>query len=160
MRSWKQQLCSVVPTTKLAQAIRSIFSARIPLGPNWQESTKNMAVARWGVMQTVRKCFILLILSYKFRKERCYFFPCPFEHTIDHMIDCWVTICLLFAPEEPILSSNLSPAVRTCLHMLQFLEDFLPNPCQGRFNAPKSFVDSIPPPPFSCIPKIHWYLIE
>ena len=40
------QLCSVVPPTKLAQAISSIFSPIIQLGPNWQQSTTRMAVAR------------------------------------------------------------------------------------------------------------------
>ena len=46
IRSLKIQLCSVVPPTKSAQAISSIFSPKIQLGPIWQQSTTNMAVAR------------------------------------------------------------------------------------------------------------------
>ena len=46
IRSGKSQICSVVPPTKPAQAISSIFSPKIQLGPNWQQSTTNMAVAR------------------------------------------------------------------------------------------------------------------
>ena len=38
-------LCSVVTPTKLAQAISSIFSPKIQLEPNWQQSTTKMAVA-------------------------------------------------------------------------------------------------------------------
>ena len=45
-RSGKRQLCSVVPPTKPAQTISSIFSPNIQLGPNWQPSTTNMAVTR------------------------------------------------------------------------------------------------------------------
>ena len=40
------QLCSVVPPTKPAQAISSIFCPIIQLGPNWQQSTTKMAVAQ------------------------------------------------------------------------------------------------------------------
>ena len=36
---------SIVPPTKSAQAISSIFSPKIQLGPNWQQSTTKMAVA-------------------------------------------------------------------------------------------------------------------
>ena len=46
IRSVKIQLCSVLPQTKPAQAISSIFSPKIQLGPNWQQSTTKMAVAR------------------------------------------------------------------------------------------------------------------
>ena len=53
-------------------------------------------------MQTVRNSFISLILSYKVRKNRCCFFPCLFEHTIHHMIDCCVLVGFLFPPEEPL----------------------------------------------------------
>ena len=42
----KRRLCSVVPPTKLAQAISSIFSPKTELGPNWQQSITKMAVAR------------------------------------------------------------------------------------------------------------------
>ena len=35
-----------VPPTKLAQTIISIVSPKIQLGPNWQQSTTMMAVAR------------------------------------------------------------------------------------------------------------------
>ena len=35
IRSGKRQLCFVVPLTKSAQAISSIFSPKIQLGPNW-----------------------------------------------------------------------------------------------------------------------------
>ena len=45
-RPGKIQICSVVPPTKSAQAISSIFSPNIQLGPNWQQSTTKMAVAR------------------------------------------------------------------------------------------------------------------
>ena len=41
-----------------------------------------------------------------------------------------------------------------------FVMFFLSNTCQGRFSIYKIFVDSIPPPPISCIPKTHWKLIE
>ena len=46
IRSGNRQLCSVVPPTKSAQAISSIFSPKIQLGPNWQQSTPKMAVER------------------------------------------------------------------------------------------------------------------
>ena len=39
IRSVKIQLCSVLTPTKSAQAIISIFSPKIHLGPNWQQST-------------------------------------------------------------------------------------------------------------------------
>ena len=42
----KKKLCSIVPPTKLAQAVSSIFSPKIQLGPNLQQSTTKMAVAR------------------------------------------------------------------------------------------------------------------
>ena len=42
----KRELCSVVPTTKSAQAISSVFSPKIQIGPNWQQSTIKMAVTR------------------------------------------------------------------------------------------------------------------
>ena len=42
----KKQTCSVVPPTKPAQAISSIFSPNIQLWPNWQQSTTKMAVSR------------------------------------------------------------------------------------------------------------------
>ena len=42
----KKQLISVVPPTKPAQAINSIFSPKIQLGPNGQQSTTKMDVAR------------------------------------------------------------------------------------------------------------------
>ena len=67
IRSGKIQLCSVVPPTKSAQAISSIFSPKIQLGPNWQKSTKKWLWQGWGVMQTVWKYFISLILSCKVR---------------------------------------------------------------------------------------------
>ena len=44
--SGKRQLCSVVPPTKSAQAISSIFNPKIQLGPNWHQPTTKMAVAR------------------------------------------------------------------------------------------------------------------
>ena len=46
VRSVKRYLCSVVPSTKSAQAISSIFSPKIQLWPNWQQSTTKMAMAR------------------------------------------------------------------------------------------------------------------
>ena len=46
IRSGKRHICSAVPPTKPAQAISSIFSPNIQLGPNWQQSTTKMAVAR------------------------------------------------------------------------------------------------------------------
>ena len=45
IRSGKRQCCSVIPPTKSAQVISSIFSPKIQLGPNWQQSTTKMAVA-------------------------------------------------------------------------------------------------------------------
>ena len=42
----KKHIFSVVPPTKSAQVISSIFSPKIQLGPNWQQSTTKMAVAR------------------------------------------------------------------------------------------------------------------
>ena len=45
IRSVKIQLCSVVPPTKSAQTISSIFSPNIQLGPNWHQSTTKLAVA-------------------------------------------------------------------------------------------------------------------
>ena len=42
----EKNICSVLPSTKSAQAISSIFSPNIQLGPNWQQSTTKMAVAR------------------------------------------------------------------------------------------------------------------
>ena len=88
------------------------------------------------------------------------FFHFLFEHTIHYMIDCCLLVYLLFPLEEPLWSPNISPTVLPFLHVLQFPRRFLSNPCQGRFSIPKSFVDSIPPPPISCIPKTHWKLIE
>ena len=44
--SGTRQLLSVVPPTNPAQAISSIFSPNIQLGPNWQQSTTKMAVSR------------------------------------------------------------------------------------------------------------------
>ena len=46
IRSGKIHLCFVVPLTKLVQNISSIFSPKIQLGPNWQQSTTEKAVAR------------------------------------------------------------------------------------------------------------------
>ena len=69
IRSGKIQLWSVVPPTKSAQAISFIFSPKIQLGPNWQQSTTKWMWHGWGVMHTVRQYFISLILSYKVRKN-------------------------------------------------------------------------------------------
>ena len=44
--SRKINLFSVVPPTKSAQAISSIFSPNVYIGPNLQQSTTKMAVAR------------------------------------------------------------------------------------------------------------------
>ena len=84
-------------------------------------TNKNGCGHGWGVMQRVRKSFISLILTYKARKKRCCFFLLLFGHIIHYMIDCCVPVCLLFPPEEPLQSPNLSPAVWPCLHVLQFL---------------------------------------
>ena len=46
LRSEKEHLCSGVRPAKSTQAIISIFSPKIKLGPNWQQSTTKMAVAR------------------------------------------------------------------------------------------------------------------
>ena len=46
IRSGKRQLCSVVPPTKSALAISSIFSPNIHLRPNCKQSTTKMDVAR------------------------------------------------------------------------------------------------------------------
>ena len=45
IRSGKRHICSVVPWTKPAQAITSIFGRNIQLGPKWQQSTAKMSVA-------------------------------------------------------------------------------------------------------------------
>ena len=45
VRSWKRQLCSVVPPKNVADAISSIFSPKIQLWSNWQQPTSKMAVA-------------------------------------------------------------------------------------------------------------------
>ena len=44
IRSGKRHLCSVVTPIKSAQSIRSIFSPKIQLGSNWQQSTTTTAV--------------------------------------------------------------------------------------------------------------------
>ena len=49
------------------------------------------------------------------------FLPCLIEHTSHHMTDFFVLVCVLFPTEEPLQSPNISPAVRPCLHVLQFL---------------------------------------
>ena len=46
IRSGKTHLYSVVPPTNLVQAISSIFSTKIQLETNWQQSTTKMAVAQ------------------------------------------------------------------------------------------------------------------
>ena len=46
IRSGKRYICSVVPPTKTAQIISSIFSPKVQLWPNWQQSITKMAVAR------------------------------------------------------------------------------------------------------------------
>ena len=45
------------------------------------------------------------------------FFPCLIEHTSQHMTNCFLLVCLLFYPEEPLQSTNLSPAVLPLLHI-------------------------------------------
>ena len=49
------------------------------------------------------------------------FFYCLIEHISRYMADCCVLVCILFHPEEPLQSPNLSPSVLPCLHVIQFL---------------------------------------
>ena len=83
--SWKIQLCSVVPPTKSAQAISSIFSLNIQLGPNWQQSTTTIAVAwlrcdgdSFGVY------LISLILSYKVSRNTAFLLCSSNQVSTDH----------------------------------------------------------------------------
>ena len=69
VKSGKRQLCSVVLPTKSAQGISSIFSLNIQLGPNSQQSTTKMAVARQRFDEDSSDCFISLILTFKVRKR-------------------------------------------------------------------------------------------
>ena len=68
---------------------------------------------------------------------------------------------LLFPPEEPLQSPNLSPTVRPCLHVLQLLWSFFSRiPSKVDSTYPRVLLILSPPPPISCIPKTHWNLIE
>ena len=60
IRPGKIQLCSVVPSTKSAQAISSIFSPNIQLGPNWQQPTTEMAVAGLRCSVEISEVFHIL----------------------------------------------------------------------------------------------------
>ena len=46
MRSVVRQLYSFAPPTNLAQATSSIFSPKIQLGPNWQQSKTKKTVSQ------------------------------------------------------------------------------------------------------------------
>ena len=59
----------LVPPTKPVQAISSIFSPKIKLGPNWHQSTTKMAVARLRCNAEISEVFHIIILSYKVRKK-------------------------------------------------------------------------------------------
>ena len=61
LRSGKRQVCSVVPPTKPAQAISSVFSPKIQLWPNWQQSTTKMAVPAWLEAQWRNSVFFLVL---------------------------------------------------------------------------------------------------
>ena len=63
-----RQLFSVVQVTKLAFAIRSNFSSISRKGQNGSNQQQKWLWDGWGVMNTGHKCFISLILTYKFRK--------------------------------------------------------------------------------------------
>ena len=63
------QLFSVVPPTKLAQAISSVFSPKIRHGTNWQKSIIKMAVAPLRCDADSSAVLISLIISYKIRKN-------------------------------------------------------------------------------------------
>ena len=65
----KKQLCYVVPRTKVAHAIISIFSPNIKLGPNWQQSTTKMALAGLGCSGYSSEVFHIIVLSYKVSKK-------------------------------------------------------------------------------------------
>ena len=79
--------------------------------------------------------------------KRVIFFPCLFEYTIHHMIDCCFLVCLLFIPGDPLQSPNLSPAVRPCLHVLQFLWRFFSQiPAKVNSTYPRALLTSPPPP--------------
>ena len=68
--SGKRQLCSVIPPTKSAQAISSIFSPKIQLGPNSQPSSTNMAVARLRCASDSSEVFhIVDYILYEVRKK-------------------------------------------------------------------------------------------
>ena len=60
IRSGKINLCSIVLPTKSAQAISSIFSPKIQLGPNWQPSTTKMAVARLRCDADIKEVFNII----------------------------------------------------------------------------------------------------
>ena len=77
----KRYICSVVPPTNLAQAISSILSPKIQLWPKWRQKQQNWMWHGLGVMQTVRKYYISLILSYKVRKYT-YFFRCTANQVV------------------------------------------------------------------------------
>ena len=66
IRPGKRHLFSVVPPTKSAQAVSSNFSPNIQFGQIGSNQQQKWMWHGWGVMQTFRKCFISLIISYKF----------------------------------------------------------------------------------------------
>ena len=69
IRSGKIQLCSAVPPTKSAQAISSIFSTKIQLGPNWQQSTTKMYLVQLRCDADSYNYFTSLMITFKFNKN-------------------------------------------------------------------------------------------
>ena len=56
----KTHLFSIVPPTKSAQVISSIFSPNIQLGPTYQQSTTKMAVARLRCDAEISEVFYII----------------------------------------------------------------------------------------------------
>ena len=56
VRSVKRHLCSVVPPTKLAQTISSIFSLKIQLGPNCSSDLSKQTLHRCGLKMELMAC--------------------------------------------------------------------------------------------------------
>ena len=80
IRSGEIQLCFVVTATKPAQAISYIFSPKFQLGPNWQQSTTKMDVARlmpiWPKLEfwAENGVYGLCRLGWCYNRAKLYFF--------------------------------------------------------------------------------------
>ena len=53
-------MCSIVPPTKPALVVSSVFSPNIELGPNWQQSKTKMAVARLRCDSDSSEVFLII----------------------------------------------------------------------------------------------------